>query len=173
MSWPAFMVVVVFTFVLQSTVAPRLELFGARPDWMLVVVVFYALHARPPQSIVAGWLTGLLADCATIERAGLVSITFGLTATLVALARDYVFRFGPLSQGLVTATACAFVRMMWLVYRVVVYGSFDSPGYDFGRQILLVSLYTGAWALPVHYGLLRLARVLRIPRPRHVYAGTR
>lgn len=173
MSWPAFTVVVVFTFVLQSTVAPRLELFGARPDWMLVVTVFYALHARPPQSVVAGWLTGLLADCATIERAGLVSMTFGLTATLVALARDYVFRFGWLSQWLVTAAACGCVRMMWLVYRVVVYGAADSLAHDFVRQVILVSLYTGLWALPVHFGLLRLARVLRIPRPRHVYAGTR
>ncbi len=173
MNWFAFTVITIATFVLQSTMAWRMEFWGAQPNWMLVVMVFYAMHARPPQSIVAGWLIGLLADCSTIERAGLVSITFGLTATLVTMSRDYVFRFGWISQLLVTAASCAFVQFLWLCYRFVIYGAHESVLRELWRGLILTSLYTGLWAPVLHFVFLRFSKILGIPRPRNVYANSR
>lgn len=173
MNWLAFSALVILTFVMQSTLAVRLEIFGVRPDWMLVVMVFYAMHARAPQCIVAGWFMGLLADCATLERAGLVSVTYGLTATLVTLVREYVFRFGWISQLLVTVGACFFVRVLWFLYRLVVYGAYESAMFDVGKGIVLTAIYTGLWAPPMHFALLRFAKALGVPRRKHVYGNTR
>ena len=58
MRWLTFITLVVLVVSLQSTVAGRLTCLGAAPDWVLVLVVFYALHARAAQAMAAGWLAG-------------------------------------------------------------------------------------------------------------------
>lgn len=173
MSWIGFVIVTLLTFVLQSAVAPRLELWGARADWLLVITVFFAMHSSGARAIAAGWLIGLLVDASTIERAGLMSMSYGVCALLVFVIRDHVLRFQWISQAIVTGLACGALRLLWFIYRRGVYGAMDGAMSTFATDVLLASLITGVWAPLFHFVLLRFAKPLGVKRPRHIYAGTR
>ena len=54
MRWLGFAICAVMGLTLQTTVAWRFEIGGARPDWMLVLVVFFALHTRSEEGLLAG-----------------------------------------------------------------------------------------------------------------------
>ena len=157
MRWLTFLILTVLAVSLQSTVALRVAWFGAAPDWVLVLVVFYALHARADQAMAAGWVAGALADLLTIERFGLLSLSFGLIAAAVCQVRDWMFVRHPLTHFGVTLAAALAVRVAWSAYRAAM----GVPGE--GLLVLVWScVYTALWAPPLHWVLLKMPRVLGV-----------
>jgi rod shape-determining protein MreD len=170
MRWLTFMLLAALMLTLQSTVAPHLALFGARPDLLLPVVVFFALHAPPRDAIVGGWLIGLCADLMSVERLGLIALSYVLVATGVVSVREHLFRYSHVTQFVVALLACFMVRVGWIVYCRVLYSVADSLLVDLMTNVLLVSVYTAAWAPLLHTALLRMSPVFRMARPRYTYA---
>ncbi len=171
MRWLTFLIAAGLALTLQSTIAPRFELWGARPDWLLVVVVSFAMHARMPDALIGAALIGAGADLMTIERPGLMAGSYLVAAILVSLVRGSLFRRRPLTQVLVTFAACLTVPMIWLIYRRALYDPLGTLFFDLAIDGVLGSIYTAAWAPPLHGALLSMARVFGLPRPRYTYAG--
>ena len=171
MRWVTFMLCAACALVLQSTIAPRLEILGCRPDWLLIVVVFFAMHARRWDAAVGAWIIGACADLMTIERPGLIALTYLLAAVVVASIREYFFRYRALTQAVVTGVASLFVHTVWAVYRHVLYEPREPFLIDFVSAVVLASAYTAVWALAFHKIMLRMLGVFGISRPRYMYAG--
>ncbi len=161
MYWFAVIILTAVMVSLQGIVAPRLEVFGARPDWLLVLVAFMGLYGSPRRSIIAGWFVGMCADLMSIERLGLLSLSYGLVALLLVGARDHIFRFSLLTQLAATFVLGVALRGAWLTYVVTVY---DSPMVRASTQVILGSAYSALWAPPLHAAGLRAARLLGVPR---------
>jgi len=165
MRWLPFILCAGIVLTLQSALAPRLALGGVRPDWVLVMVIFYALHAKTPDSVIAGWALGLMADLLTVERFGLLSLSYGLAAAAVASVREYLFRSRAVTQFAVTLAVGVLMQTAWQIYRRALYAPLGSWAGDWVSNGLLASIYTAAWAPLFHRGLLSIARTLGIPRP--------
>lgn len=171
MRWLTFFLCGGLALTLQSAVAPRLQLCGIRADGLLVFVVFFAMHARLPDAVVGAWIIGACADLMTIERAGLISMSYVLTAVWVASVRDHLFRYRVITQFVVTLMAALLVQVGWFVYRRLLYHPPDPFLTDLAVHALLASAYTAAWAPPVHKVLLAMPGTLGLARPRYTYAG--
>ena len=171
MRWLAFAALAIVCVTLHTTVAPRLAVAGARPDWILVAVVFFAMHVRSLDAVVAGWTLGLLADFQTAERFGLLSLVYGLTALLVYFGREHMFRSNPFAHFAMTLVAGLIVQfMLWTYYAVGV----GAGGASWFGQLFTVgwaALYTALWAPPVHACLLKLSPWLGLAVPRYSHAG--
>lgn len=173
MRWVTFLVLAAFVLTLQSVVAPRLELLGARPDWVLVVVVFFALRAARPEAMLGAWVLGACADLMTVERFGLLALSYGLAAVGVVSVREYVFRRRPLTQFVLTLLACLLLRLAWLLYCRMLYDPAGSLLVDMAVDVVTASVYTAAWAPIWHAVLGRMPRTFGLPRPRYTFAGLR
>lgn len=171
MRWVTFMLCAACALTLQSTLAPRLEILGCRPDWLLIIVVFFALHARRSDAAVGAWIIGACADLMTIERAGLIALTYLLTAVVVGSIREYFFRYRGLTQAMLTGAASLFIQTIWLIYRHILYDSAEPILIDFISAVVLASMYTAAWAPLFHRILLGMSGVFGIVRPRYMYTG--
>ncbi len=171
MRWVTFTILAAIMLTLQSAIAPRLELFGARPDWLLVVVVFFALHASPKDATLGACIVGGCADLMTIERLGFLALSYGLAAVAVASVREYLFRRRAVTQFIVTLIVCLLLRLAWTVYRRMSYDAASSLLTTLMIDVLLVSVYTAAWAPFLHTALLGMSRTFGLPRPRYTYAG--
>ncbi len=171
MRWLTFMIFTVVVLTFQSAFAPRVELFGIRPDWLLGVVVFFAMYARPSDAVAGAWIIGACGDLMTIERLGLLALSYGLAAMLVTSVREYLFRYYGVTQFVVTFLVCLLIRVGWTVYRRVLYGPVDPLLIELMTDCLLVSLYTAAWVPLMHKVLLSVSRWFGIVRPRYTYAG--
>ncbi|MCP4245596.1 MAG: rod shape-determining protein MreD [bacterium] len=160
MRWLTFAILAILVVSLQATVMPRTELFGARADLVLVLTVFYALHVRREEAMLAGWMVGALADVMTLERFGLLALSYGLAAAAVGQVRDLLFGRHPLTHFSVTLLAALLLQVAWALYRVVL----GLPGGSVGLALGSCA-YTAFWAVGVHMMLLQAPRLLGIPRP--------
>lgn len=171
MRWLPFLICACLALILQSVVAPRMAIGGVRPDLLLVLVVTLALHVRLPEAAVSAWLLGAAADMMTLERAGLISLTYLLVAIAVGCLREYVFRYRALTLFLLTFVFAAMVQMGWLVYRHALYDPSRGIMASMLWDVLGGALYTAVWAPLAHRVILTMPQVLGIPRPRYTYAG--
>jgi rod shape-determining protein MreD len=68
-----------FVFVLlQTLVAPRVAIGEIAPDFMLLLVAYFAINRKPEHSAIAGFLIGLLQDLFNPELLGLNALTKSL-----------------------------------------------------------------------------------------------
>ncbi len=171
MRWLAFLLCAAVALALQSALAPYAELFGVRPDWILVVVVFFALYARATDAAIGAWIIGFGADLMTIERIGLMALTYTVAAMFITSIRDYLFCYRPETQFIVTLITCLCIRVCWFFYRRVLYDPAESVVLDLLLQVVAVSIYTAAWALLIHRLLSPMSRLWGVPRPRYTHAG--
>jgi rod shape-determining protein MreD len=171
MRWVPFAVIAVAGLILQSSVAPRIDIWGVRPDWLLVVVVVFAMHAHAADAAVGAWLIGATADLMTIERLGLLSLSYLVAAMIVSSVRDYLFRRRAITQFFVTMLICFTIRSGWVFYRVILYDSAES----FVRLVvvdsLIASLYTAMWAPLLHCAVLSKPGWFGLLRQRYTHAG--
>lgn len=160
MRWLTFVILAILAVTLQATVAGRVAWFGARPDWVLVLVVFYALHTRTDEAMVAGWAIGALADLMTIERFGLLAVSYGLVSLAVYSARDWMFTGHPLTQFSITLVLAATLQAVWMGYRTAL-------GMPAGSVpvALACCVHTALWAPVVHWTLLKAPRLLSVEVP--------
>lgn len=171
MRWLTFAILAVLVLTLQAAVAPRVELFSARPDFLLVVVLFLSLYAPSRDAMAAGWVLGVCADLMTIERFGVIAFSYGLTAMIVTAFREYLFRYRVMTQIVVTLTACLLVRTAWTMYYHLLYEAREPLLRDWLIGGVIVSAYTAALAPFAFRLLLSMSRPLGITRPRYGYAG--
>ena len=169
MRWLGFAICAALVLTLQTTVAWRLEIRGAQPEWMLVLAVFFALHARSVDALIGAWLLGALMDNYSMARFGLLSGCYALSTLAIYAARNHVFRDNPLTHFAVTFVAAAAVGAMVAVYRVAVGGEAGSSVPAAAGSVLLGAVYTAVWAPPLHHLLLKFPGLLGIRSPRRGY----
>lgn len=166
MIWFLYLLILAVGLTCQSVIAPFVEIFGVRPDFLLVGVVFLALHAPPKETILAAWVVGLAADLLTIEQFGFLGLSYALAAILVLEVREYLFRYRAFTQFAVTAVVVMVVQCLWAVYVSIRYGTRDGIVMSMLMGAVPVSLYSAAWAVPTHRVLLWIGRPLGLARPR-------
>lgn len=157
----------------QVALGPRLTLLGARPDIVLVVVVFFALHLPTARAATAGWFAGLATDLLSVESPGLGALTYLIAALLTAAEREYFFRYSAAAQFALTLLVALLVRGAWLLYRHALYDPARGFLADALIEVLWGSVYTAAWAPLVHGVLIRLGGALGLTPPRYSHAGLR
>ena len=171
MRWLFFALLALAAVIAQTTAAPRLAVFGARPDVLLVVVVYLSLHARGQDAGFAAWTLGLLADLFTVERMGLLALSYLMASVVVLAVRELLFRDRLSTLVLLTAATGLLLRGGWILYRLLLYGTMGLSVGGALREMVLGALWSAAWAGPLGLLLRRGHRLLGLPRPRYSYAG--
>lgn len=171
MRWLSFILFVGLMLTLQSVGSPGVALLGVRPDWLLVIVVFFALHAPPRDALLSAWVLGMSADLLSIERLGLIAFSYTCVAAVLVTFREFLFCRRWLTQIIVTLAAGVFVQGVWVVYRHAMYDVSESIVVDLAVGLIPAALYTAVWAPLAHKLLLPCSSILGLPRPRYTYAG--
>lgn len=155
--------------VLQATAAPLIEIRGVRPDGLLVLVVLFGLRLPRAPAVVGAWSMGFLVEFLTIERMGLVSIAYAMTAWLLVTIRDALARESLVTEAVSTFVVSLIVFGSWLIYRVAAHGAPPDGATALWSDWIVRSAYTAAWTVPMHC-LLWLANSVPFFRRTHTPA---
>lgn len=139
--------------IVDATIAPKIEILGARPDFPVLVVVYASLLVGTRPATIAGFLVGLVADSEVPEY-------FGLNALALA-AVGYVT--GGLWEHLVRGNVfvqCAMIFGASLMRDVIYYLGYyrnhlDMLGPFLWRYSVPGALYTAAFGAVI-FGLARV-----------------
>ena len=78
--------------VLDSAVAPEIELLGARPDFLVLVVAYAALTLGARPATIVGFILGLIVDAEQPEYLGLHALSLSLIGFASAAAWEHLVR---------------------------------------------------------------------------------
>ncbi len=138
--------------VLDATVAPEMEILGARPDLLVLVVVYGGLVLGTRPATVSGFVLGLVADSEMSEYMGLHALALSTVGFLSARTWDHLVRGSVLVQCSVLVVASLTHDA---IYYLIYYRNHLDMFWGFiARYGLLGGLYTAALGALV-FGLAR------------------
>ncbi len=145
---------ILFAALLQVTLAPRMNLFGGAPDFVLVAVFAVALTNRPSHAAWAGFWGGLLIGALS----GASVAYYILTRGLVAFGLGYLTEsdWGPwlLAGVVMAATLVAQIMLMFVAPPTGI------PAYL--QATILSAVYNAVLAVPLILGLRRVYRPTKV-----------
>ncbi len=150
----AFVVVCIGALILDTALAPEIEILGARPDFLILAIVYGGLGAGVRIPIIAGFLMGLTVDSELPEYFGLNALALSITAFVSASLLDRLVKSNILVQ-------CSVIFGGTLLRDVIFYAAYyrdslDIFGHVFVRYSLIGAGYTVAVGLLIHV-MARLA----------------
>ena len=84
MNWPRFAILLVIITLGQASFVDAIAISDIKPDFLLVLLVFFAIYASPMDAIITSFIIGFAADIALGTTLGPRIIAFGLFGTLLS-----------------------------------------------------------------------------------------
>ncbi len=78
-------ITIIVCLALQMAVAPAIQIMGARPDFLIIPVLFIALRSGSTAGAVSGFILGLFYDFAGDTVVGAMALTYCVVALAVGL----------------------------------------------------------------------------------------
>lgn len=153
MRWPAFFILVYLAVGLQLGVGDfaRVGAAGARPDLVLLAVLFIAIHAPRDAALLGAFAVGLVKDVTTLSPLGLYAVAYSVVAMFTVTAHAYVYRAHP-----VTHVVLGFFASLLAGAIVLIHGWIKGPPASLA-EVFGSALYTALLA-PLVLGVLNLAK---------------
>ena len=157
MNFFASVLLLFFTYIMQTTVADYLKLWGVKPDILLTVVLCYAIFEGKEKGVVMGLCAGLLLDFLWGRAFGVNTILFILLALLCAITADNVFH----KNAMLAVLSVFIFSFVYGVLFAAVSFAFSGRGgmfYLLWRVAIPSAIYNTVLAIPV-FALLGKLRV--------------
>jgi rod shape-determining protein MreD len=151
MRWPTVILLGYLAIGVQLGSGEYLRVGDARPDLVLLVVIFIAINAPRESALLACFAFGLVQDFVTISPIGLYALSYSLVGMFVVSTQELVYRAHP-----VTHVTLGFVGTLLWAAVVLVHGWIRGPRVAV-TDLLATALYT-AVAAPIVLGALNLCR---------------
>lgn len=123
-----------FVLVFQSTLFHGLALGAVKPDFVMLLVVFFSLYKGSKQGMFYGMVMGLFVDALSGGIIGVNSFVFGCIGFLCGLLDERVYINHFLTKFLVGFSACSFYM---IVYYVLALQFFQLPEFFANPDIIL------------------------------------
>lgn len=147
--------VLLVSFIVQTTIIPHLRVFGAQPDLILIVVVTYAFIQGPNAGSIAGFFGGILQDLVLIRGVGLNVLCKTIMGYLGGLVERALF-----ADNIVLIMIAIFVATILnqLIYAGLIFLLGEKVLFwsTFTGLIIPSALYNALLAPVVYYLLLRV-----------------
>jgi rod shape-determining protein MreD len=146
--------------VLNSVVAPLVEVRGVSPDFLALTAVFCSLCAPSAAGLMAAGIAGALADVNAPGRLGVATGIFVVASLALSMARPKVDR-RPLAQSLAAWAAVSVMLLLIAISRSLLgEARWYLPAFLTGS--LAAGLYSAILALPLCWLFARLNRLCAV-----------
>lgn len=144
--------IILLIFAVEEVVFAKLRIWGARPEFLIVAVIFFGFYFGALQGAEAGALAGLLKDLFSVSSFGMHTVPFVIIGLFSRALRKKIFRESLIAQFVFPVIAVIFFSFIHFIYLSRGIDSVSTWG--FWRIALSKSLYTGC-AAPFVFILLR------------------
>lgn len=98
MRWLSYFILAYLTLGLQIGLSDYLTIGSARPDLVLLAVIFIAINAPHDAALLGCLGLGIMQDLTTQNTLGLFALSYGLVAMFVVSTQQVVYRAHPLTH---------------------------------------------------------------------------
>ncbi|MBL8086687.1 MAG: rod shape-determining protein MreD [Chthonomonas sp.] len=130
--------------ILQFGLAPSLNLWGIRPDFLLVFLGCFALRTRPSAGAGLGFFAGLVQGAMAGANTTHYILSRSITGFVVSLSRQSGLEFGPVLTALTVMATTIVARIAFM------FGAAPPGIGEFLKDTISMAIYNGVLALPVY-----------------------
>jgi len=151
MRWPAYLILVYFAIGTQIGMGEFLRVSGAKPDLVLLAVIFIAVNAPRDAALLGAFLIGVTQDMVTLSPLGLYAFSYAMVGMFVVSSQELVYRAHP-----VTHFSLALVGGLLTGTILLIHGWIKGPSVS-ATELFTSAIYTAILA-PILLGLLNQTR---------------
>ena len=141
--------------LLQSTFLNSLQVFGVKPNILLILVIFASLYYGCAFGLAAGIFCGICHEATTALPGGSLIFAYAATAIILGRINRLIYNEGLLNSFL-TTLAVALIVYLWLGLFVHIFYAYPPLFGSLMRVILPASFYT-ALLSPLMFRFLKIA----------------
>lgn len=160
MRWPAYFILVYIAVGLQIGLGEFLRISGAKPDLVLLAVIFITINAPRDAALLGAFGIGLITDLVTLSPLGLYALAYSLVGMVMVRMQDLVSRTHPLSHFALALLGGILSAMVLLIH-----GWIKGPVTPVG-ELMGGALYTALLAPLVLAGLTAARKLFGFSRRR-------
>jgi rod shape-determining protein MreD len=160
MRWLAYFILAYIMLGLQAGLAVHLSIGSAKPNLVVLAVIFIAIFAPRDAAMLGAFVLGFLQDLLTGQALGVYAFSYGLVAMFTVSTQQVVYRGHPL-----THFSLALVAQLMTMSVIVLHGLIRGPWLQI-LPLFYSALYTACLA-PMVLGVLgRMKRGFAFQPPR-------
>ena len=148
MRWFSYFILAYMALGVQIGAGEFMRVGGAKPDLVLLAVIYIASNAPRPAALGGAFGMGLMVDLVGLGPLGLYAFAYGIVAMFVVSMQEVMYREHPMSHLFVALIASLLVSTVGLVH-----GWIHPPLLPLGVQFK-TALYTALLA-PIVLGILQ------------------
>lgn len=133
-------IIVLIFFVLQVTLMGRIEVIGATPDLMLVLLVALVFERGPVAAVTIGFCLGFLQDLGNASFLGMNALTYSIIAYGISRISGGLFPESTVFKGVLIFAAVLAGDLISLV--IITHFSVSQILYSFFRHTVLSAIYS-------------------------------
>ncbi len=143
--------------LLHLTVLNRVKVFGAEPDLVLILVIFFALFGGARMGLEMGSVAGMLKDLFSCDTFGMNLIALGFTGFAIGILNAKFFKESKRTQAIIIFSSTIFALVIHYVLLTTLsdYSHLGLLDYIMS-SIAPVSIYTVLAAMPIFSRLINL-----------------
>ena len=149
--------ILLLALLLQITALDHLRIFGAKPDLVLIAVIFFGFFLGQGAGLETGIVSGAACDMLGLDFFGMNMFVFAIIGLLAGAISTKVFKESARTQGSVVLflTAVAAILHFVLVQMFSASLSLGFAEYLVG-SVLPVSIYTSLVSIPIFLRLINI-----------------
>jgi rod shape-determining protein MreD len=159
MRWASYFILAYLALGIQIGAGEFLRIGGAKPDLVLLAVIYIAINAPREAALGGAFGMGLMVDLVGLGPLGLYAFAYGLVAMFVVSMQEVVYREHPMAHLFVALIASLLVSTVGLIH-----GWILGPLLPLGVQFQ-TAIYTALLA-PIVLGVLQRLKKAFAFRPR-------
>lgn len=135
--------ILIAAFLIQLLFLDHIKIAGAKPDLLVLLVVFFAIFFGPATGAETGFVCGFFKDTYSLDIFGVNSVMLSLTGLIVGMLSPKLFKESKLTQGLlVFASSVLYMVIHYFASSLILKNTYATlPEYLYS-MILPSSLYT-------------------------------
>ena len=136
-------IILIAAFLIQLLFLDHIKIACAKPDLLVILVVFFAIFFGPATGAEVGFISGLLKDIYSLDIFGVNSVLLSLTGLIAGMLSPKLFRESKLTQALlVFASSALYMIIHYFASSLILKITYVAlPDYLYGL-ILPSSFYT-------------------------------
>ena len=153
-------IILIAAFLIQLLFLDHIKIASAKPDLLVLLVVFFAIFFGPGTGAEAGFVSGLFKDTYSLDIFGVNIVLLSLTGLIAGMLSPKLFRESKLTQVLlVFASSVLYMIIHYFVSSLILKITYVTlPEYLYGL-ILPSSFYTATLSIIIFPALINIYRL--------------
>lgn len=153
---------ILLAFLLQVFLADFIKLGGARPNFMIIIAVFFALFTDERFGLETGFICGMILDIFTLRLFGLNAILFSLSGYLIGKFNNKIYRESIITHAVVVFLASFFILSLYRLFLGIenkLLLSRLSLNFAFSPVVFLAAIYNSFFGMVTYTFLCRILKL--------------